>query len=152
MSDVSAVYSNQEDKELYRRLLEITRCHGIVVIADPNLKKTKNAKGHWHDRTISIFREHGKEQLFFGPAQLVERVSAFVDGAQNVSFELAVFLHELGHWCCQHTDPNPLPEQKCKDEMQAWEVGKFIGRVLGMRDFTTLEAEWAGARKDLGCS
>jgi len=134
-----------QDKIHFRAFLLLCRQNGITVWADRHLMKTKQTSGHWNGFDhISIYRETIKsDQVGILPGHSSEKkIEEFIADSPNIKWEMAILLHEYGHWCHKHPHLNQVDSvTSYKQEVEAWEKGEEIGRSLGMQDFAVFYAE-----------
>jgi hypothetical protein len=139
------------DKVHYRAFLKLCEQSGITVWADKHLLADKGTTGHWDGRAnITVHRPMQKsDAIYLAPQRTTaEKVEVFIDGSPNIKWEMALLLHEYGHWKSKHPHLSQVDKQTgYKREEEAWAIGRQVGLDCGVQDFSVFDSEREKALK-----
>lgn len=139
------------DKEHYRAFLKLCEESGITVWADRNLQTSKGTTGHWNGGDhISVSRPSlDRDSLALIPGRTTDaKLTQFIDGSPKIRWEMAILLHEYGHWKSGRRHLSNADGQTLyRQEEEAWEIGRQAGFDCGVRDFSVFDSEREKALK-----
>lgn len=141
-----------EDKEHYGNFLKLCLTNGLTVWADSGLLASHGTPAHWHGNDhISVYRPSEKINfaLKLVPGHSTEdEIKQFIDASPNIKLEMALLLHEYGHWSSKHPHLSRVHKTIAyQNEVEAWDKGKEVGHDCGVKAFSVFDSEREKALK-----
>ena len=123
-----------KDKQQYELFLKHCRSKKIMVCANngPDLK-IKNGwwNGKWNaEAEIHIYRSNSNNSGFVGSNTSDTELTDFICKSDDIKWELAILLHEYGHWKLRHPHRAISDETVFKEEAQAYNAGEKLAKSL----------------------
>src|ERR1700712_5266111 len=97
--ELPMIAHDEADIRDFKLFIGFCQSKSIAVYATP---KYKTERGYWNGYgNIYVHRPEGLEILIDSKSLAVE-VDRFIAKSPNIKHELAILLHQYGHWCTEH--------------------------------------------------